>query len=569
MKALRARRTSARPLLVLCAAVAASSCVGQPPEAPGVSLAVGPAAGTAQAERERIERLILMGSPASLAQALELAAASERVPRADARAYAWVAYELARMAYPDITPAQAALSEQPGEGPLTKAFIDARNGRGAAEPAQGGPLFEFLPMIGVFRLRTSAVSQAALLAYERFSAAGIPSALAAHARGVALERSGDPRGALASYQAALALAADCYPASLASARLLSDAGRAAEALAALEPLDPLVKAGHAYRRAYAYALYAAGRFEEALPLVTRVLQDDPLDSRFVLFRAHMLIQRGEFRLAGPLLDAYASVDPNDKLYLLLRARASSEGAKDRNAALATARRGVERYPNDAPLLTLAAELLFQGDPRERLEAISLAGRAVKADPRNRQALALLLAADLAGRDGAAAAARADEIRSYYPDYADFESLYRSYAMAGRTDEARAVVQSWRQKDPASEAAALAWARMLVDSGSRAEASAFVNQQLAAKGSPSYRSNLFLLQARLQANDEAALASLRSSLIENGLNVDALLAMTDLYLRRADYQRARFYLRQALSLEPARADLAQRRDALAQQGVAIP
>jgi len=41
------------------------------------------------------------------------------------------------------------------------------------------------------------------------------------------------------------------------------------------------------------------------------------------------------------------------------------------------------------------------------------------------------------------------------------------------------------------------------------------------------------------------------------------------VRRADYQRARFYLKQAISLSPDRADIVERRNVLAQLGVAIP
>ena len=78
-----------------------------------------------------------------------------------------------------------------------------------------------------------------------------------------------------------------------------------------------------------------------------------------------------------------------------------------------------------------------------------------------------------------------------------------------------------------------------------------------------------MDSRIKPNEEASLSSLRSALIENGMNVEALMAMSDIYVRRADYQKARFYLKQAMALAPDRPDIAARRDALIQLGVAIP
>ena len=93
--------------------------------------------------------------------------------------------------------------------------------------------------------------------------------------------------------------------------------------------------------------------------------------------------------------------------------------------------------------------------------------------------------------------------------------------------------------------------------------------VAKTSTSSFRSTLYYLQAKLQANADAALAMLRSALIENGLNVDALVAMTEIYTSKGDYQRARFYLKQAMALAPARADVVERQNVLTQLGVALP
>jgi hypothetical protein len=39
--------------------------------------------------------------------------------------------------------------------------------------------------------------------------------------------------------------------------------------------------------------------QKPLPLITAVLLEDPMNSRFMLMRAHLLIEKGEYRQALP------------------------------------------------------------------------------------------------------------------------------------------------------------------------------------------------------------------------------------------------------------------------------
>ena len=289
----------------------------------------------------------------------------------------------------------------------------------------------------------------------------------------------------------------------------------------------------------------------------------------MLMRAHLLIERGEYRQAAPLLDAYARIDASDRMYLLLRARYAMDGSKDRGTALATIRRGLERYPNDAGISVYAAELLYSGDSRDRAEALMLAARALTQDPRSVRALRLLLASDIASGNVEGAVAKADAILAIDPDYADLESLYKAYRMAGINESTIKIVRTWRARDPVSESAILAWLGILVETNARTEAAELITRYLAARGGSAFRSSLYWFQSRLQSDEEQVLASLRSALIENGMNVDALAYMADIYIRRTDYQRARFYLRQAMTIAPDRPDIVERRNTLTQLGVALP
>jgi len=556
--------------IIACACILVlGSCVGEPEVRPGTSLPATSLVTAVQTERDSIEALIALGSPSSLEQAVELSGQASKIPLADAKVYGWIAYEMARLVYPELAGELPPSSMSPPESPLVRAFIDARNGKPGVPDADAGPLLELFPALSIFRLKTAAASGAALSAAERFSRFGLASAAADLARGIALERSGDLSGALAAYGKAESAASDCYPATLGKARMLVELGRGQEALTALSGLTASIADGSASRRIRAQALYAAGLYEEALPLITEVLLEDPLDSRFALMRAHLLVERGEYKQAAPLLDAYASINPADRLYILLRARSSMESAKDRSAAAAALRNGLTRYPDDEEMTLYAAEVFWGGDAKEKAEAVAYAEKALAVDLGSIRALKILLESDLANQDYPSAAYRADAILATGKDFTDYESLYRAYLGAGRLEDASRLAQSWRAKDPASETAAIAWATSLVERGENTAAADLISSLLTTKGTSSYRSMLFWLQSRLMADDDAILSSLRSALVENGLNVDALAAMSDIYVKKADYQRARFYLKQAIAISPDRVDIVERRNVLTQLGVAIP
>jgi len=50
-------------------------------------------------------------------------------------------------------------------------------------------------------------------------------------------------------------------------------------------------------------------------------------------------------------------------------------------------------------------------------------------------------------------------------------------------------------------------------------------------------------------EEGALADLRSSLISNPRNDDALFRLYELYFNKKDYRKAQYYLRQVVAINP--------------------
>ncbi|MBL8968170.1 MAG: tetratricopeptide repeat protein, partial [Spirochaetaceae bacterium] len=254
---------------------------------------------------------------------------------------------------------------------------------------------------------------------------------------------------------------------------------------------------------------------------------------------------------------------------------------NRDEALKWARKGLAAYPDDPELLAVAARLLFSvpGSLREDLRAAArdegreLARKAYATPPPAPAAAAASLDAALAAAAGAEAARLLlVDAAARYDWTAAAAYLARAAAAPGFEDRALAALvlrkggdwaaalaqaEAWYRERPESEAAAEAYARALVGVKSDKAAQELLARLLAAKGSPAFRSSLHYLQSLLQKSDEAALPPLRSALVENADNGEALAAMCDIYYRRKDYQKARFYLKQALSLAPGDPELARR------------
>jgi tetratricopeptide (TPR) repeat protein len=543
-------------------------------------------------EREAIETAIVFGSPSSLSRARDLAAHSSALKPDDAAALGALALGVSALIYPE-SPASAAGASpgvpsdggRPSSGAaqgLLKALGEVAAGRSPEIPADsaGSPLGELIPSLVLLASDSSDSARLALDALDRFARFGVPSIIPSIVRGVDAERRGDAQSALGLYRSVLAIAPDAWSATLGIGRTLLALKRSADALAALSPLVATHSGLPVFDRCYSLALYAGGRYSEAEPFVARVLTRDPQDSRLMLIRARFLVRDKSYSRALPLLDAYGTVDPSNRLYLLLRSL-ESEGLRARDEALKWARRGLAAYPDDPELLTVAARILFAGPAFGREEARILAARAVELAPpgaaappesdsetgavmlASRNAAGVeasrLLALDAAARfKWAEASAFLARAGTAFDDKALAARILRK---SGNTRSSLDYASVWYKAEPRSDAAAEAYLRALVDSGDDKAAQDAIARLLPGTSSSPMRSILYFLQSKLQKSDEAALTLLRSALVENADNPEALAAVSDIQVRRKDYAKARFYLKQALAGDPGNPELQSRQKQL--------
>ncbi|MBQ9238264.1 MAG: tetratricopeptide repeat protein, partial [Treponema sp.] len=295
---------------------------------------------------------------------------------------------------------------------------------------------------------------------------------------------------------------------------------------------------------------AQNDWERAEDYVARVLQQTPNDAAYVLFRARILMERGDYIRAASLLDVYARQDSTSRDYLLLRARLQNDWSRNTAAAIATLETALTRYGNDTAVLLMAAEFaattgaLVGGYPAEELAA-----RVLQQEPDNVAAIAYSVRGMVQAQNWQAAYTASRTLNQRVPNNQAYQLLHVTICLAlNRTDEAWTIASSLYRSAPADTAVLEAYITVLAQTGRTASALTLINEHIVT-AEATFRSFLFYRRSFLQSTQDDALADLRSSLIANPRNNDALFRLYQIYFEQKEYRRAQYYLRQVVALNP--------------------
>jgi Tfp pilus assembly protein PilF len=376
------------------------------------------------------------------------------------------------------------------------------------------------------------------------------SPLAPYFLGIVLERTGSRAAAEEEYTLASILSPDCYPAILALARLKRESGKTQEALNLLSDLAVRNADNLTIKRALALAYYEARDWPRAESAITELLQQNSRDGEFILLRAHVMIEQGQFLQAQAPLDLYATIDSNNPLYLYLRARVMVEGYRNRDQALGYLRAALRVSPDNEEIAVYTARFLIGSSLIEE----QLEGRRILRNLLNKEnpALSVLgLAVEDAIRREAWREAQTylERIPPEFRSTQDLLNAYRVERGLGNNDAALSYARELYRRDPGNEEGVMAYISALIDTGRHDEAGRMIEGRLAALPGGSLKSRYYYQRSRLQNNEDAVMADLRSSLFEDPRNLNALIAMFEIYHRRRDERRAVYYLKQALALSP--------------------
>jgi thioredoxin-like negative regulator of GroEL len=524
------------------------SC-GSPPEP------IPEAAGI-EGPEEELRFQVELGTPASLARSAALLQDRELGSSDQGRALNAAAAAIQKTLYPDLN-----LSFSAAEAPQTHSYYriirDAARGVYVQPPSGSRDFLEYaLPFLAYYGTGTAAAAlRAALSNLDRAAQLNGGSVLPPLFRGFILEKNGDAAQAETAYRRALEIAADCYPAELGLARVLHVLGRTDEELTRLTGLASRYSGNGEIRKQLARLHAERGEWSRADTLITEILRQNGRDGEFLLLRSRVLLSQGLFQQAQAPLDTYASIDSTNRDYLFLRARIQAEGYRNRDAALNYLRPLVRSDPNDVEKAIYMASLLLESSRAEdNTEARTILNRLLGSSQSTAEVLALALQDGIRREDWRGAKSYLDRLLAQRKNNGDLLNAYRVERGLGNYAAALSHARELYNRDNSNEDAVMAYITALIDTGRQSEASRIIDQRIASVPGGVRKSKYYYLRSRLRNNDDAVMNDLRSALFEDPRNLDALIAMFEVYHRRKDERRAVYYLKQALAIAPDNSQL---------------
>ena len=535
---------------------------------------------------DEIRSLTERGNPSSLLNALEIIRGRDLGSTEFGRAMITVNVALLKTLYPSVQ-AQLPLQDPPLTHVYSRILREAERGVYTPPPQNSSDYLEHvLPFLCLYpegnlellsqRPSTARRSGGRTIPAEQYFSA-LPdlekareinpeSLLADFFIGIVYEYSGQADLAFSQYAYVWERFPECYPAALGLARIADAQGRKQEAIHLLSDLVVYFPDNLQVKRELALAYYRAGDWSRAETAVAEILQKDSRDAEFVLMRAHIQVEQGQFFQAQSPLDIYATINPNNRLYLFLRARVQAEAYHNRDAALNYLRSilrsaaGADNSQGQDDLLSTdsllsavsvyAARLLMESARSEdQAEGRELLAKLISVPSPALEVVSLAL--DDAVRREAWREARTYLARLLEERRSVQDLLAACMVERGQGNNAAALsyARELYERDRSNDEGIITYISALIDTGRAGEAAGMIDSRLNSLSGGVQKSRYFYLRSRIRNNEELTMNDLRSSLFEDPRNLEALIAMFEIYHRRRDERRAVYYLKQALALAP--------------------
>ena len=303
-------------------------------------------------------------------------------------------------------------------------------------------------------------------------------------------------------------------------------------------------------RLCAESAFVMGDWDTADSYVLQVLRAEPENTDFLLMRARILVERKEYLKANSLLDAYATKNRTDRDYLLLRARILREWNKNILSAIDILRQAQSLYPNDIEVMLASAEVSYQtGQKINNLGGRDFVLTVLKRNAENENALSLLASDYISVSDWTNAVRYAEKLQQEYPGKESGLLLSRAYIGSGYSSKAVTITRNLYLKNNADVTVIGLYLQALLNAGETQTAIGIIDDRMRNADS-SLKSILYYYKSRLIIDPDARLSALRSSLLADPRNLQALYAMYEWYFDKQDYRKAQYYLKQVIALDPA-------------------
>ena len=499
---------------------------------------------------DEIRSLTESGKLSSMLQAIEILRSRNLSGTEFGRVINGINVLLIGLVYPDA-PGRLPAIDLPQTHNYTRIIREAEKGNYVRPPEDSEDFFEYILPFLVVNDQTGPETFNDILRDLSKAAELKPnSVLPPYFQGLIHERAGRNTQADQAFRQAYAISEECYPALAGSARIMRQSGNLSGAAAIFQDLVVRHPDSNMLKRELAITFYRANNWSRALPVVDELLLSTPRDGELLLMKAHILIEQGYYSQANAPLDIYASINSNNRNYLFYRARVQAEGNRNRDSALNYLRSILRTSPNDAEALAYAANLLMESQRSADLqEGREYLGRLRRISGSSVEVLSLSLQDAVRREDWREAQGFLNNILTIRRTPQDLTDGYYVERGLGNNSRALDYARELYERDPNNNEYIIIYISALIDNNRRDEASRLLENRINSVGSGSVKSRLYFLSSRIQPNEEAALGDLRSSIFEDPRNLDALIAMFEIYHRRREERRAVYYLRQALAIAP--------------------
>jgi len=513
-------------LPVVLAALVLAGCAtssGPGPGTPGKKAAV-----LAQALR-----LIEIASPAALTEAAGALTSQEVAGMPNTVELASLGDALFKQLYPELNDPFPAGTPAPSNGGANASDFFAKT----------VPAIALIFSVGPLDAAHAADLEAGLAAADGLNPSSV---LPPFLRGLLLQREGGAGASAArvQFEESLRRAPSFYPA---AGRIIDSsiaAGTAPREMPLLEQLASSLPTTTLRFSALARIALAAGQAQRAADTAAQGQLAAPDDPGFILLRAQAFEALGDWYQSLWLLDTILRLHPDNAAAALMKARLLYDKQHDSEAAIGVLLDAEKRFPSDASFPELRGRILLETARVD--EGVAALTRALSIEPGRVSTLTLLLKQAVQAQSWTTASALLAQIPEQVRTPEHLRLGWQTASRMGDHGLAISYAQALARVTPGAEPLILE-ARSMVAAGRSPEAMQVVTQAMAVADTPALRGELYVIRSSAGSSDP--LHDLRSALLEDPENVDALLAISDLMAKQQDYRKAMEYAKRAAGLAP--------------------
>lgn len=503
----------------------------------------------------KIINLVEFGSPASIEEAMQLMHKNE----SNYKEYEKVLISIATQIMKNVWPSKAITWEEFDFSEITS-YTEALKSvdQGIIDTSTGNTdyLSTILPALVV--LKSSIVSNEDIKKCEEIILLAISeypehknSVLPNYLLGIVNQKLNNHIEAKNYFKNVYELESNIFENQIAYAKTLRSCDLLAEAESVLKTIGVEFQNNVEVLKENAYLSFQQNKIDLAETYVARVLQINPSDLDFVLFRAKILIEKKDYIHAVSLLDMYERQHVDSLEYYILRAKLQLNWSKNTVAALETVEKTLPLYPDNQEILMLAASISAATDsPVAGKYADELASIVLEKDPDNIEALLYQVEGYSYHQNWEKAYEACKKLVSLDSENPVTALRYVEVCLyVQKYNEAYNFISKLYKKNPDDELILQAYVLAYSKTGKRDDVLKFINSLLPETTNKKIKSDLLYQRSFLQKMEENQLADLRSSLMEQPRNSKSLFRLYEIYFEKKDYRKAQYYLKQVVAINP--------------------